>query len=379
MNSPKTLFRLFAGTMLACLTSLSIANGQVFTTLGELPPELYESSGIETTSPNEVWTFNDSGGQPELYLCDTFGTLQRTVFIAEAWNRDWEDITQDDEGNFYIGNIGNNANDATDLTIFKIPNPTTAPTDTVLAEVISFAYADQASFPPPSDSLNYDCEALMWFDDHLYLSTKNRTEPFDGYTHLYRLPATPGEHLAERISSFNTEGTVQLLDWVTAGDISPDGSQLVLLTTDKVWLFYDFEGDDFFSGEALRIDLPFPSKKEAICYATDSRLYITDEDVGGIIGRQLYALDITGLPNATSEAPTEEWLAFPNPTSGLLSFSGLGYSPKEIAIHTIDGQLLQQQTWAPGQLIDLGDYPSGVYLITLEFDGQYQRIKLVKQ
>lgn len=144
--------RFFAAkTVLALLLSGSLGNAlaQVFETVTSLPEVVSESSGIELSGPDRIWTFNDSSGDPVLYLCDTLGNLIKTLEILNAWNRDWEDITQDDQGNFYIGNIGNNSNDNTDLTIFKIPNPDTVQGSSVTAEVISFSYEDQWSFPPP--------------------------------------------------------------------------------------------------------------------------------------------------------------------------------------------------------------------------------------
>ena len=123
---------LAAGMLLSTLTM----NGQDLRLVTQLPKKVHETSGIELTGPDQIWTFNDSGGEPELYLCDTSGQLLRTVRIQNAWNRDWEDITQDDAGNFYIGNIGNNNNSNTDLTIFKITNPDATSDSVVEAEVI---------------------------------------------------------------------------------------------------------------------------------------------------------------------------------------------------------------------------------------------------
>jgi hypothetical protein len=60
----------------------------------------------------------------EIYEIDTLGNLIRTININSANNSDWEDITQDDLNNFYIGDFGNNNNDRTNLRIYKIPSPT---------------------------------------------------------------------------------------------------------------------------------------------------------------------------------------------------------------------------------------------------------------
>lgn len=74
-----------------CLFAQSISLRKVTT----LPSIVQETSGIETTNPVYIWTHNDSGGEPELYKIDTFGTLIKTIVIKNAQNTDWEDVTSD--------------------------------------------------------------------------------------------------------------------------------------------------------------------------------------------------------------------------------------------------------------------------------------------
>ncbi|MCB0689059.1 MAG: hypothetical protein KDC53_21120 [Saprospiraceae bacterium] len=272
------------------LFKVNDVKGQTLRTVCRLPAIVEETSGIEYVSDDIFWTFNDSGGEPELYLCDTLGNLLKTVYIQNAWNRDWEDITQDVSGNLYIGNVGNNENKETDLTIFKIANPIDS--DSAIAEIITFRYEDQHSFPPGLDSLYFDCESLMWWDHHLYLCTKNRTDPFDGLTLLYCLPDTAGTFIAEKIGVFDTGGSPKENHWITAGDISDDGRQMCLLSSDKIWLFYNYEDDHFFSGEVRQINLGHLSQKEAICFLSDKQLLITDEEGPFNSGRNLYLYSI---------------------------------------------------------------------------------------
>lgn len=71
------------------------ARGQKLELLSKLPSIINESSGLETTGKNQIWTFNDAGGKPELYLIDTRGNLLKTLAIVNVKNRDWEDISKD--------------------------------------------------------------------------------------------------------------------------------------------------------------------------------------------------------------------------------------------------------------------------------------------
>jgi len=353
--------------------ALSHPMAQDLVTLASLPDLVAESSGIEISGPNKIWTFNDSGGEPELYLVDTLGNLLRTLFVAGANNRDWEDITQDDKGNFFIGNIGNNTNANTDLTIFRIPNPDAVAADTIRAEAIAFAYEDQVAFPPPEDSLNFDCEALMWYEDRLYLASKNRTMPFDGKTHLYRLPDTPGTYVAEKIGTFDTGGSTMLNFWITAGDISPDGSKLALLSSDKIWVFYDFSGDNFFSGQNERIGLGNFSQKEAIAWVTENDLYITDEQTLPGFGGNLYAIRIedviVGVPHGPE--PLQSLRAYPNPARDQLLLDFQLIRRDEVRLELLDAsgkriRTLLTGTYSAGQhveRIDLSMLPPGTYLL----------------
>ena len=84
-----------------------------------LPANLSESSGAIFFN-NKLITHNDSRGENKLFELDTITEqVTRTVAISNATNIDWEDITQDDTS-IYIGDIGNNSGNRTDLKIYKI-------------------------------------------------------------------------------------------------------------------------------------------------------------------------------------------------------------------------------------------------------------------
>ena len=101
------------------LTNLSIPNlkkpyteisypdvPQIYTKLDE---KLYENSGLMFFD-GDIWTFNDSGGEPEIYRIDeACGKISQTVILENAKNHDWEDITQDNKY-IYLSDAGNNIN-----------------------------------------------------------------------------------------------------------------------------------------------------------------------------------------------------------------------------------------------------------------------------
>lgn len=261
--------------------------------LCELPESLPESSGLQYYANGLVWTHNDSGNQPVLYQIDTMGRVNQFKRITNAANFDWEDLAKDDEGNLYIGDFGNNKNDRKSFQIYKIGNPEKTKEERIAAEVITYAYPDQKSFPPAKNNLNFDVEAMIAFDNHLYLFTKNRTIPYSGYVKLYKLPNTPGEYTAELIDSLHLNNNDSPIDWITGADISPDKKKIVLLSSHKVWLIQDFKGDKFFEGRIETIQLPHITQKEGITFISNNAVYISDEKFKNTVGGKLYHLDLS--------------------------------------------------------------------------------------
>ncbi|QHT66494.1 hypothetical protein GXP67_07400 [Rhodocytophaga rosea] len=286
--------------------------------VASLPAVLSETSGLEASNANIIWSHNDSGGQPVLYGIDTLGNLVRSITITNATNVDWEEITRDDNGNIYIGDFGNNDNNRQNLRIYKIPDPLTFSGNSVLAEVINFTYADQTAFPPADAQKNFDMEAMVFFNDSLFLFSKNRTIPFDGFTRLYKLPATPGTFTASYVDRFST-GNEPLLSQITAADISQDKKKLVLLSYGNLYCFSDFQGSQFFKGQLTKLTFNGVTQKEGICFVDNCRVYISDEEAFGV-GRKLYQLDIcpltTGLNRLLPQPDIRLGTPFPNPAAG---------------------------------------------------------------
>jgi hypothetical protein len=235
---------------------------------------------------------NDSGNKPELFLVSPKGKVQ-SILKIDAKNRDWEDLTSDEEGNLYIGNFGNNGNDSKKLSVLKVSKDSLNNENKTKIEKISFRYQDQEKFPPKKKHRYFDCEAFFYFKNNLYLFTKSRVKDDYGRTNLYKIPTTKGKHIAKLIGSFKTCNDLSC--WVTAADISDDGKTVALLTLNSVWTFTDFENDAFFDGEAKKYDLGFESQKESICFKDNSTVYIADEYTAGV-GGNLYELKLEPKP-----------------------------------------------------------------------------------
>lgn len=290
----KSGFNIISSIVIFLFSGISaIAQDTRLIKIADLPARLYESSGLEYTvdsSGGNIWTIVDSN-LVILFCLNNKGEVKKAVHINNL-NRDWEDLTKDDLGNFYIGDFGNNLNKRQDLKIYKIPPPDSLEEKVITAEIISFHYSDQHGFPPALPQKNFDMEAMISFDSSLYLFSKNQTKPFSAYTKLYRLPNKPGNHAAELIDSIYLGPGHMYNTWVTAADVSPDKKTLALLTHDKVWLFTCFDGNSFFKGQKKTIELNHFSQKEGLCFMDNETLIISDERTQNILGGCLYQLKL---------------------------------------------------------------------------------------
>ncbi|MGB4205239.1 MAG: T9SS type A sorting domain-containing protein [Bacteroidales bacterium] len=344
----------------------------------ELPSVIIESSGLAVQNANEIWTHEDSGNTNEIYSFDTTGQLKRVLKITNATNVDWEDLTVDSQGRFYISDAGNNNNKRTDLVIYRIPNPDDIASGSVTAERIEFSYEDQTEFPPPKPQRNFDCEAIIWHDDSLFLFTKNRTNPFNGFCKLYKLPALPGNHIAQLIDSVYIGSDTQT-GRVTSADINRSSGELVLLTSSKIVSFRNYPGNEFFKGN--RIDYNFkslPGQVEGIAFVTPNKLYMSSEGLGIIPGKLFeIVFNINGENHLKHEPPVFQ--VFPNPATDYITIDTAKPDGSQILISDISGQSLYISTLENGKAINISGLSSGFYILSLLNDNAYSSRFWIKQ
>lgn len=230
--------------------------------IGILPSELLEASGI-TRDPRDAdvfWAHNDSGNPAELYAIDTAGRLIAVVPLEDAPNRDFEDIAVGPCPSgpcIYLGDIGDNLGVHSSIRVHRLPLPE-LPEDTPASNARGAprlpALRPDTSWhvvyptgPRDAETLAIDAER-----DELIIVTKGR----ENVVELYYLPlgelrGRPGSpDTLRRIGRLPLpigSGTSQL---VTAGDLSPDGSKLVVRSYTTLYEF-DWPGAADFDTLAL--------------------------------------------------------------------------------------------------------------------------------
>ncbi|MCB2218953.1 MAG: hypothetical protein KQI35_01065 [Bacteroidetes bacterium] len=263
------------------------------------PKKAEETSGLIWLDQS-IWTFNDSGGKPELYRISEKGDIIQTIKINGAKNVDWEDITQD-ENQIYIGDFGNNLGNREDLTIYVLPKSRIGDEEEteINVDAIYFHFADQKDFSVRNRKNDYDCEALTCFGDSLLLFSKNWG---DGKSRLYKLGKNPGRYSPEPRATFNADGLV------TGASYNPENGTLALIGYKNfvpfIWIIENFDGVSFQANNIYRINLVglTDSQTEGICWQDRETLLISTE-ARNDFQQGAYRLDLNMILKKGTKAP----------------------------------------------------------------------------
>jgi len=234
--------------------------------LARLPPPIRESSGLARgDSAGLVWTHGDGGTAATLYQASLAGQLRGALPLAPLPNRDWEELTRDPTGRFYVGDFGNNRNDRRDLAIYRISPGAGG----VRVDTIAFRYPDQTAFPPPLARRHFDCEAMVFYHDSLHLFTKDRGPAHR--TRYYVVPARPGRHVA------TLRDSIRLRTLVTGAALSPDGRRVALLGYGGLFVLEGAPGPRLFEQPKAYRRLPTTGQAEAVLYLPGQELLLSNE------------------------------------------------------------------------------------------------------
>ena len=263
------MFRVLFLSLFFCFGAyqLSAQNIESF----ELPSSLNEISGLEIINDSLLIGINDGGNSPKVYLLNFKGELLKKVEITNAKNKDWEDITTD--GTYiYIGDVGNNSNKRKHLKIYKVKIKDLLNKREVKADEIIFNYGEQIAFPPSNDSLFYDVEGITFYNDSIWIFSKNRAPNNNGYSSIYKLSTTPGKYTVQKSDSVFIGANGWLTDGITAVDVFND--HFCFLTYNRYIVkkvqndifedVYEFTFDDF-------------TQRESIVVLNSKTLFVADE------------------------------------------------------------------------------------------------------
>ncbi len=334
-----------------------------------LKPPLTESSGLLFLNGTFI-THGDSGNPPALFEIDTLtGLPNRTVYISNATNIDWEDLAADDDY-IYIGDFGNNQGTRQNLRIYKVSQADYWASDTVSAETINFSYADQTSFTPAPFQTNYDCEAMISLGDSLYVFTKQWG--FVG-TRAYALPKTPGTY-SRPVHDFIPIN----YGFVTGADFyEPFGTLALLIntpTTPYVHFRFNISSNNFSSsvvGPHTSLLVDESIQLEGIVMHALDEYYFSSEVFAGNKA-MLSTLKKNPIFSVEEDISPNLFTLFPNPTTGPLTVDFETPQTGELTFYAVSGKALQKVAFEKISALELAapELP-GVYFLEVIFnDGQ---------
>ena len=230
-----------------------------------------EASGMDMSilHPYKLWTHNDSGDKPRLYLLDTLARHLRTFTVENSDNRDWEDIAVardpvSGRSRIFIADIGDNLAVYDHGRIFLADEPLLQnASDSVITPVnkIVFRYDDGRR----------DAESLMVdpLSGDIFLISKRETN-----VHLYRI--TYPYNMTDTVTA------VKVLEmpytYIVAADISHDGTEILLKNYDKIWHWYRKKGStvaEALAGIPTELTYLREPQGESLCWGMNTTIFYT--------------------------------------------------------------------------------------------------------
>jgi hypothetical protein len=240
-----------------------------------------EASGIVSSRKYKgfFWTHNDSGNPNDIYLIDSTGKLRVIVKVANATNGDWEDIAigpgPDSGINYiYIGDIGDNNSAHYSSAVYRLPEPDLT-IDTGVTN-ISVSNSVRIDFKYPDGPHNAETLLLDPLTKDLYVVSKGTI----GIVYQLKYPqSTDTLIICKKIGLLP-------LSILTAGDISPDGNEILLKNYGSIYYWKKNAGETVLQ-TLLRtpVSIPYISEQqgEAIGWSVGNAFYTTSEYANGII------------------------------------------------------------------------------------------------
>ena len=292
-----------------------------------------QSSGL-AKEPDELafWTHNDQGYPlTKIYLFNPASGQNAVSIIDSAVvnlpvNLDWEDMAKDNAGNLYIAQTGKNCNsnappDCPKRWIFafhKLAMSALGGGNTVTPESYYFTYPldgyPGGTCVDPTDTVFANVESTIWYNGAMYVFTKDIwSKPQNNCgkwaadnTILFRIPLTPGSSeinpiTAEYVAAFDmrvsaNDDSQKLLPLSAA--INASQTTVALTTAGRLWIFYDFTGDNFFSGSQTWYTYtdngtdPVSRAFEGMDFITETALQLSVDNVNG----RVMSAELAGLP-----------------------------------------------------------------------------------
>lgn len=241
--------------------------------------DLVEISGVAASriNPGILYIHNDSGNPNQVYLTNGNGDNIGTLILTPVGNRDWEDIAvgpgpTPGKNYIYVGDIGDNDSKHPSALIYRFPEPDL--TGKTLPVSINIDSLDIIELKYPDGPRNAETLMVDPLTKDIYIASK---ESNISKIYVARYPQNTG-------SATVMAPVVQLyMNKATAGDISPDGTEILLRSNELIWHWKLPAGTSISAGLLTAPQVaPYANNEpqgEGICFAADNSGYYTDTEI----------------------------------------------------------------------------------------------------
>jgi len=227
-----------------------------------------EASGIADSkaNPGYLWVEEDSGNPPDIYLLGHDGSIAKTIGIAGAENRDWEDIAlgpgpDEHKRYIYLADIGDNNLGNEECLFYRFEEPLITDDSVTSYSKILFRYPDGA----------HDAEAFLVDEKtkDIFVITKR-----DDHSKVYRL-----QYPQDTVEVNNAVLVSELpYNGVVSAAFSPDGREAIVKT---YTMLYHYRRSDAATVQSMLAGTPdtlgytLEPQGEAISFALDNSGFYT--------------------------------------------------------------------------------------------------------
>jgi hypothetical protein len=246
-----------------------------------------EASGIGASQVNKGMFYleEDSGNPNQIQLVDQSCSIVANYTIANVSNRDWEDLAvgsgpQIGVSYVYVAEIGDNKAQYPTKHVYRFPEPSlTGKTLPVDEAIVNF---DKIELKLPDGVKNAETLMIDPLTKDLYIVSKDNSA--DVYVATYPQDLT-------KVITMKKIATLPLTK-MTGGDISPDGSEILIRTTSYI-CYWKKSGNEsiaeLFKKTPTLVPYMAEQQGEAVCFAADgSGYYTTSERPDATLNHPLY-------------------------------------------------------------------------------------------
>jgi hypothetical protein len=236
-----------------------------------------ELSGLAASrlNPGLIYTHEDSSNDPEVYVTNAKGDDLGKLILDGVYNRDWEDIAcgpgpDANKTYVYVAEIGDNDAVYGSIAIYRFAEPDLKSAN---AQTAVHVTPDVIKLTYPSGAVNAETLMIDPLTKDIYIATKQVAK---STLYVARYP--------QSLSSTTTLTPLANFpfDLLTAGDISPDGSEILLRNTGQIWYWKRQTGEAVVDAMLRKpMDAPYAQNEhqgESVCFSLDAGGYFTTSE-----------------------------------------------------------------------------------------------------